>query len=204
MNHLNTYLVHYAAIIAGVCSLLAGLDPKVLGPEGAAVVGAAMTGVAIAHALGIKPATIAKTVAPLLLVALLLPGCKTVPTANQQAGITVLVDAATGVVVQKGTSDPAVWASRARQITAIAGQLEALDTGSTATLPALTQALEQLIAKAHLGPADLLAANTFVATLEQLITAQVKAAPSTSATQATVLLVLQDVIQAASVYETTG
>lgn len=127
-----------------------------------------------------------------------LSGCTSTPTSNQQVATTVLIDAAVGVAVQNGTSDASVWSSRAKQITSIAKQLQALDTGATATLPALTSALQPLLAKANLGPADQLAANVLITALGQIIQQNVGNVNTT--TQQVIQQVLSDVISAASVY----
>ena len=127
-----------------------------------------------------------------------LSGCQSTPSSNQQVATTVLIDAAVGVAVQNGTSDQAVWSARASQITSIAKQLQALDTGATATLPALTSALQPLLAKANLGPADQLAANVLITALGQIIQQNVGNVNTT--TQQVIQQVLSDVISAASVY----
>lgn len=127
-----------------------------------------------------------------------LSGCTSTPTSQQQIGTTVLIDAAVGVAVQNGTSDASVWSARAVQITSIAKQLQALDTGATATLPALSAALQPLLAKANLGPADQLAANVLITALGQIIQQNVGNVNTT--TQQVIQQVLSDVISAASVY----
>ncbi len=127
-----------------------------------------------------------------------LSGCQSTPTSNQKIATTVLIDAAVGVAVQKGSSDPAVWAARANQISSIAKQLQALDNGSAATLPALSAALQPLLAKANLGPADQLIANILITSLSQLIETNVDNINTT--TQQVIQQVLSDVIAASSVY----
>jgi len=133
---------------------------------------------------------------------LFLAGCTTTPTANEQMATTVLIDAAVGVAVQNGSKDPAVWSQRAFRIVSIAGQLQALDTGKTATLPALTQALQPLLQQANLGPADQLAANALIAALSQLIQQNINNLNLN--TQQVIQQVLSEVITAASVYIPTG
>lgn len=127
-----------------------------------------------------------------------LPGCKTTPTANQQLGLAVLVDAAVGIAVQNGSQDPAVWAERAAKVLSIAKQLQAIDQGEVATLPALTAALGPLIDQAKLAPAERLAANALITALAQVI--QQNANNASLPTQAAIQIVLADVIMAASVY----
>lgn len=131
-----------------------------------------------------------------------LGGCTSTPTTQQQVGTTVLVDAAVGVAVQNGSSDQTVWVARAKQIVSIAKQLQALDNGETATLPALTSALQPLLAKANLGPADQLAANVLITALSQVIQQNIGNVNTT--TQQVIQQVLSDVINAADVYIPAG
>lgn len=131
----------------------------------------------------------------IVIVGCVLAACALTPAQN--AAVSVLVDAAVGVAVQHDTKDPAVMAKRAAQVVSIAGQLKALDGGVIATLPLVTAALQPLLVKANLGPADLLAANVLVAALSQVINAQVN--PSSGQTAA-IQTILQDVITAASLY----
>lgn len=126
----------------------------------------------------------------LCLVLCVLNGCSTTPNANQQAGITVLVDVAVATAVQNG--------ARADQILSIAKQLKALDAGAVADLPAITAALGPLIAKAALPPAEALAANVLIAALSQVI--QQNLGNTSLPTSAAIQLVLDDIISAASVY----
>jgi len=128
----------------------------------------------------------------------LLVGCKTTPTSNQQLSLVILVDAAVGITVQNGSKDPAAWAERAAKVLSIARQLQAIEQGQIATLPALTAALAPLIAQAQLAPAEQLAANTLIAALAQVI--QQNAGNVNLPTQATIQLILSNVILAASVY----
>lgn len=131
-----------------------------------------------------------------------LSACSTTPTAQQQIATTVLVDAAVGVAIQNGTSDRSVWASRANQIVSIATALQTVAKDSTATLPALSAALQPLLAKSNLGPADQLAANALISTLGQLI--QQNLGNVNTTTQQVIQQVLNDVITAASIYVPTG
>lgn len=143
--------------------------------------------------------TVAALVCLAALTAVSVSGCASLPGAQQQVAVTVLVDASVGVAVQNGSSDPAVWAKRAATITGIATQLKAVDAGAISTLPLLTQALAPLILKANLGPADVLIANVLIGALSQFIQQNVPA----SQTQTTVIQnVLDTVIAAASVYVT--
>lgn len=126
-----------------------------------------------------------------------LEGCATTPTGAQSAIVSVVVDAAVGIAVQNGSKDPAVWASRAKTISGIATQLKAVDSGVATTLPLLTAALEPLLVKAALGPADTLAANALIVALTQVIQTNIPAGQNASAA---IQAVLQDVITATSLY----
>jgi hypothetical protein len=133
-----------------------------------------------------------------------LVGCATTPDTTAQAGIAVLVDAATGVTIQQAGTDPAVQAARAREVVSIAQELEQFAAGQSVTLPQLTAKLDELIQQAKLGPADVLAANTFVAALESIVGQELKSNPNATNVQATVSLVLQDVQTAARLYLPPG
>lgn len=137
-----------------------------------------------------------------LILSILISGCQTSPSAQQQIATTVLIDTAVGVAVQNGTTDHAVWVSRANQIVSIATELQIVANDSKATLPALTAALQPLLARANLGPADQLAANALIATLGQLIDQNIGNVNTT--TQQVIQQVLKDVITAASVYIPPG
>lgn len=119
------------------------------------------------------------------------------PTPLQQTGVTVLVSAAVAVHVQRGTQDAATWAKRAGTILDVAHQLQGLEAGTVATLPALTQALAPLIERANLSPGERLAANSLTLALAQLIEANRRPG---STEEASIRLVLQTVVDAASVY----
>ncbi len=123
--------------------------------------------------------------------------CSSQPTQLQQTGVTVLVTAAVAVHIQRGTQDATVWAKRAGQILDVAKQLQALEQGTVATLPALTQALTPLIERANLSPGERLAANSLTLALAQLIEANRRPG---STEEASIRLVLQTVVDAASVY----
>lgn len=126
------------------------------------------------------------------------PACSSQPTTPlQQTGITVLVSAAVAVHVQRGTQDAATWAKRAEQVRDMAKQLQSLEQGTVATLPALSQALTPLIEKANLSPGERLAANSLTVVLAQLIEANRRPG---STEEASIRLVLQTVVDAAGVY----
>lgn len=129
---------------------------------------------------------------------LALPGCSTAPTQAQQTTATIVISAAVAVAVQNGAQNPAVWASRAKQIQTIAKQLQGVAVGDTATLPALTAALQPMLAKLALAPPDQLAANALIAALSQII--QQNANKLDANASQIIARVLDDVIVAASVY----
>lgn len=132
------------------------------------------------------------------LACLTLPACSSnPPTPLQQTGVTVLVSAAVAVHVQRGSQDAAVWAKRAGQILDVAKQLQSLEQGTVATLPALVAALGPLIERANLSPGERLAANSLTLALAQLIEANRRPG---STEEASIRLVLQTVVDAASVY----
>jgi hypothetical protein len=138
----------------------------------------------------------------LLGLSIALTACTTTPTANQQIAVTVVVDAAVGIAVQNGTNDAREWSQRASRIVSIATQLQALDSGQTATLPAVVSALQPLLVKAKLGPADQLAANALIVALSQIIQQNVNNINVN--TQQVIQQILSDVINAASVYVAPG
>lgn len=124
--------------------------------------------------------------------------CKTLPTVNQQAGITVAIDIAAGFAIQQHDTDQSVWKARAAQYKAIALQLQALNNAGTATLATLQADLEPLIAK--LPPADVLAAHALVAAVTPYVQQQISTNPKVANTQAAVAVVLQAVIDACTAY----
>jgi len=127
-----------------------------------------------------------------------LPGCKTLPTPNQQAAAAVIIDVAAGVAIQQGSPLPAVWKVRAAAFKSIATTMLAADQGGTVTLATLQADLQPLIAK--LGPADVLAANALVTALGPVLQQQLGANPTVGATQQAVAMVLNDIIAACNAY----
>ncbi len=216
---LTAFLVQLATMFDGafVAELFEG-KPGALGRAGAAVLTALVVAVRVVSSA--QPLVLTQTKAdavnaaprqggfarPMMLALLLataavgmtgIHGCSSQPTsAAHQTGLTVLVSAAVAVTVQRDTQDPDVWAKRAAQIRDMARQLQALEQGTVATLPALTTALEPLIARANLSPGERLAANSLTLALAQLV--QNRRAGTTE--EASIRLVLQTVIDAASVY----
>lgn len=125
-------------------------------------------------------------------------GCKTTPTATQQAAASVVVDVAAGFAIQNGSSDATVWKARAAQFKAIAVTLQQINSSGQATLATLQADLAPLIAK--LGPADVLAANALVAAITPFLQQQLQANPTVANTQQAIAQVLQDVINACTAY----
>ena len=108
-----------------------------------------------------------------------------------------MVSVAVAVHIQRESKDPAIWTQRAAQILDVAKQLQSLESGTVATLPALTAALTPLIARANLSPGERLAANSLTLALAQLIEANRRPG---STEEASIRLVLQTVVDAAGVY----
>ena len=206
-KHLQTYVVHYAAMIAGVCAIIAKMSPATLGPQGAAIIGAAATGVAIAHALGLSVnlrtvAQVTKAAVVLFVVAgvlgLGLTGCVT--TQAEQMGLATISDAAVVAVVQKGNPPPAVMRARAEKIKQIALQAQAMNKAGLHALPVVIAAAQPLLASAGLTPAELILANQLVQALSLQLQAQLGANPNLAQVQTTVSVLLNDVIAACAAY----
>lgn len=195
--------------LMSVAAIGAGLNPLLLGPHGAVIVGVCVLALNVGHSLLSKPAS-APTAIPKALLAVLmlilvvslcapLTACKTTPTATQQADIAVAIDVAVAASVQAHSADPAVWKDRAQAYETIAKTLKATnDAGTGATLATLRADLQPLIAK--LGPADALAANALVAGLVPYIQAQIDANPNNGTLQTNLSLILADVIAACAAY----
>jgi len=128
-------------------------------------------------------------------------GCATKPTPTQQLGLDALTSAAVSITVQRDSSDPAVWAKRARLILSVAHQLEPLATDEAVSVPALAAAVGPLLDQAKLAPAERIAANTLVTALATVIDANTN---PDNPTAATVAAVLASAIRAASVYAPLG
>lgn len=102
---------------------------------------------------------------------LALTGCKTAPTQSQRIGIEASVAAAVAIGVQRDSSDPAVWAKRARLVVSVADAVRPLATDEAVSLPAIASAVGAELDKAKLDPAERIAANSFVLALSRLIDA---------------------------------
>lgn len=210
LKHLQSYVVHYAAVIAGLCAVVSKLNPALLGPY-SGFVGAAAIGVTIANALGIKPETVAK-VAVLVLLAMplgMLSGCATVQKAmSNPASATAVqagIDLAVGTMIQTTAKTPGAQAAEAAQIQAIAGDLEAVLSGQQVTLVALDTLLQSKINGANMPPQDKAAAMLLASTIQSIILQQIQGQigstpPLAPAQTVAVKAVLDDAIQAASFY----
>lgn len=126
-----------------------------------------------------------------------LAGCATKPTQTGAIAIDATVGAAVAITVQRDTSDPAVWAKRARLITSVVETVRPLATGDAVSVPALAAAVGPLLDKANLKPAERIAANSLVTALVLVIDANT--APD-SPQAVTVVMVLDSVSKAAAVY----
>lgn len=131
-------------------------------------------------------------------VLLALCACTTAPTANQQAGIQVSVDVATGFAIQQKDADPGVWKARAIAYKSIALQLQAINSAGNSTLATLAADLQPLIAK--LPPVDQLAARSLVAGLTPYLNAQLRDNPTVAATQTALASILTEFILACETY----
>ncbi len=133
-------------------------------------------------------------------------GCSTLAsllTPTAQPFEQAIVYAAVGASIQQGTADRATWAARATKIKAIAQQLQAIDTGSSAALALLEQVLNAKIISLNLPPADLLAAQTLTAAIEAVIQTELGSASNgvlTPQSQVAINDVLLWVTTAASAY----
>lgn len=213
LKHIQSYIVHYAAVIAGICAVIAKINPSLLGPQGVSIIGAATAGIAIANALGIKPEVLAKAAA-LCLLALpvtLFTGCSTFSsiTSNSAsaAAVQAAVDIGVGTFIQQTAKTPAAQANEAAQITTIATALEGVLTGNQATLAQLDQMLQARIAAANLPPPDKAAALILAQTIQSIVLQQIQAATATGGTPplsanqvVAIKTVLDDVLQAAAFY----
>lgn len=212
---LSSYLGHLGGYVVAAATIVSSLDPKLIPPQYSFFT--ALSGLVViashhAYTAGNVNGTVtaaanaaAKAIAgaapALLFVALAslgLAACKTLPTPNEQAGITVAVDIATGAAIQNGGGSSTSWATRAKSFKAIAVEVKATNDAGTATLATLAADLAPLIAK--LPPADQLAAHTLVAALTPFLNQEIQSNPQLQNTQATLDLILQAVIDSCSAY----
>jgi hypothetical protein len=142
-----------------------------------------------------------------LLAAAVLSACSTISNLTTPAAnplVQVAVDVAVAQVI--GPPGPSAHAT-ALKISAIAQKALAIDNGSSVAVAALEAGVNAQIARLSLTPADALAAQVLVQTVEQLIAAKLAggttATPTgtvTPQTQVAIATVLNDVIQACAVY----
>jgi hypothetical protein len=137
----------------------------------------------------------------MLLLAVAVPfgvsGCKTAPTAQESAGITVAVDIATAAAIQNG-AQPAEYKARAANFKSIAVTVKAVNDAGTATLATLAADLEPQISK--LPPPDQLAAHALVAALKPYLDAELQGNDGLKNVQTTLDVILQAVIDSCAAY----
>ncbi len=212
MNVLKSYGAHLAAYLVSAASIVSTLDPKLFPPQYAGLIGIAGLVATAAHnghaigAAGVQAAVAAatqavKTVAPALVLGLALSvglvGCKTAPTAQQSAGITVAVDIATAAAIQNGVQ-PAEYKARAANFKSIAVSVKAVNDAGTATLATLAADLEPQITK--LPPPDQIAAHVLVAALKPYLDAELQGNDGLKNVQTTLDVILQAVIDSCAAY----
>lgn len=208
MNTTGQHILNY--ILAGL-AIVAGLSPDLLGVHGVAIVGAAVGVTNILHGFltgGTTPTppatgTVAKVhllavVLAFVIMLAVLSGCKTAPTATEQAGISVAVDIATGAAIQQGGGTATNWAARASEYKAIALEVKAANDAGTATLSTL--AADAAPALAKLPPADQLAARALIAAITPFINQELQSNTKLQTTQAALDDILQAVIDACTAY----
>lgn len=218
MNTIKNYFAHIMGYVTGAYAVVSTINPALIPPQYLPYVAAAGAVLSAVHNVtaaraappGLpppSPGTIAKALFPFLLVGLLvastvtMTACKTVPTSQQQVGITVAVDVAAGYAIQKNSSDPVIWKVRANEYKAIAVSIKAINDKGTASLSDLAAGLRPLIAK--LPPPDQLAANALVSALTPYLEQQIQANPNLGATQTAVNIIVQAVIDACNTYGAT-
>ena len=130
----------------------------------------------------------------ILLPLLLLSGCASVSgffgSPTGAAVIVAAVDIAVATAEQKGVSSA--------EINKIARTALAADSGTTATLAAVSALLNNEIAKLGLPAGDQAATEILEVALAAAITAKIGTNPSVASTQAAIAVVLQDVIAVTS------
>lgn len=141
-----------------------------------------------------------------LIVALLfvlLTGCASVPTNDtptlSRVALKSVTSIAVGRVVERDNASPAVKQARAEKITGIALTLQNLGDDALSTLPLAVDALKPLLDKAGLTPLERAQADILVEALVSAALARLDIDKG-NATYATIRLVLDDVIRAASYY----
>jgi hypothetical protein len=210
--HLMGYL---AAALLGAIVWLSNLDPSnlaFLGPNavkwgtaGVALAGAVLlfmhqTGWIPAKKSGPDAATITKVLVPLVLILPMVTGCATVGNwfATDPAApvvVTISVDVAVAAAEQNGV--------KASDINRIAQIALAADQGTTATLAAVSAAVNAEITKLNLPPLDLAAANALEALVSAAVQQKLAGNADLASAQAAVSQVLTAVIAATGGASTT-
>jgi len=197
VKHLETYLAHYAAVVAGTAATVASFKPAFLvtllpflGPHASAVIGGAAAIVALLHALGIDPAPAAKALLCAVLVGAALPGCALTPAQARAAApfIEAAVDVAVATAEAQGLQ---AW-----QINAIAKLALVADQGASASLNAIAAVVNDQLAKLNLPAGDMAAARVLQDALKIAIETKLQADPAAAQFQAAAALVIRDVINA--------
>lgn len=217
----GSYLGHLGGYLVATATIVSGLDPKLVPPQYSFITALAGAVVIASHhsyqagansiltaALTSASTAIAQTPAKLVMAALMLAcvlgvgsqltACASAPTVNQQSGIIVSVDIASGLAIQQHDSDPAKWTARAKEYKAIAVELKTLNDAGGATLATLAADLAPLVAK--LPPADQLAASALEAALIPYLQAQIPGNANVQNAQTTVDVVLTSLISACEAY----
>jgi hypothetical protein len=138
-----------------------------------------------------------------LLVVGLLTGCASAPTNDtptlSRVALKSVTTIAVGRVVERDNATPEQKRARAERITAIALTLQNLGDDALATLPQAVDALKPLLDKAGLTPLERMQADILV---EALVAAALQRLDldKGNPTYATIRLVLDDVIRAATYY----
>lgn len=136
----------------------------------------------------------------------LLAGCATAPdgsapperAAVSRIAIQSVTSIAVGRVIERDNADAATKEQRAQRIVAIATALQSLGEDALATLPQATAALAPLLDRAELNPMERMQADLLVEALVAAALERVKLDGHPA--YATINLVLNDVIRAASYY----
>lgn len=201
MTAWTKYGAHALAYIASALAIVQAYAPAAVPGKGIAIAAAAAAALALIHQIQTAaapktlPPPVVKALIPLLAVLAFcggLAGCATVSgwfaAPSSQPYIVAAIDVAVATAEQKGVP--------AAQINAIAKQALAADQGTTATLATVAALVNAQIARAHLPPGDLAAANILEVAAEAAIQAKIGNDPKVASAQAAVAQVLNAVIAA--------
>ena len=210
-QHLKNYPAHLGLYLIGALDFFSRLPAAgSLAPYAQYIGYAGVAAAALHHAYdsGATNAVAQKVVeapAKLMLAVMMLGslsaglvGCATVPTQTEQTATAAAVTVATGIAIQQKDTDPQVWQKRAKEIKLIALELQAVNNAGNATLATLAADLQPQIAK--LGPADVLAVNALVATLQPVLNQQIANNPKVGNTQVAVANIITAVLTACAAY----